>query len=111
MPRQKRIAKENVVYHVLNRANGRLRIFKKPDDFESQPHQTQHVRNPASLAADLKQHDRLGCVQFGKQVVKDLRTRANRTILSCQRTAIQITNNALEFAQIHCYNRFHARYS
>jgi Tfp pilus assembly protein PilP len=63
MPRQKRIAKENVVYHVLNRANGRLRIFKKPDDFESQPHQTQHVRNPASLAADLKQHDRLGCVQ------------------------------------------------
>jgi putative transposase len=35
MPRQKRIAKGNVVYHVLNRANGRLRIFKKPGDFEA----------------------------------------------------------------------------
>ena len=33
MPRQKRIAKGNFVYHVLNRANGRLRIFKKADDF------------------------------------------------------------------------------
>jgi putative transposase len=33
MPRQKRIDKGNYVYHVLNRANGRLRIFKKPDDF------------------------------------------------------------------------------
>jgi len=33
MPRQKRIAKGNLVYHVLNRANGRLRIFKKADDF------------------------------------------------------------------------------
>jgi putative transposase len=35
MPRQKRIAKGNIVYHVLNRANGHLRIFKKPDDFEA----------------------------------------------------------------------------
>jgi putative transposase len=35
MPRLKRIAKGNIVYHVLNRANGRLRIFKKPDDFEA----------------------------------------------------------------------------
>jgi len=33
MPRQKRIAKGNLVYHVLNRANGRLRIFKKAEDF------------------------------------------------------------------------------
>ena len=33
MPRQKRITKGNIVYHVLNRANGRLRIFKKADDF------------------------------------------------------------------------------
>ena len=33
MPRSKRIAKGNIVYHVLNRANGRLRIFKKPGDF------------------------------------------------------------------------------
>ena len=33
MPRQKRIAKGNLVYHVLNRANGRLKIFKKPADF------------------------------------------------------------------------------
>lgn len=33
MPRSKRIAKGNVVYHVLNRANGRLRIFKKQADF------------------------------------------------------------------------------
>jgi putative transposase len=33
MPRSKRIAKGNIVYHVINRANGRLKIFKKPDDF------------------------------------------------------------------------------
>jgi REP-associated tyrosine transposase len=33
MPRPKRITKGNIVYHVLNRANGRLRIFKKPQDF------------------------------------------------------------------------------
>lgn len=33
MPRKRRIAKGNIVYHVLNRANGRLRIFKKADDF------------------------------------------------------------------------------
>jgi putative transposase len=33
MPRPQRIAKGNIVYHVLNRANGRLRIFKKPGDF------------------------------------------------------------------------------
>ena len=35
MPRLKRIAKGNIVYHVLNRANGRLRIFKKRGDFEA----------------------------------------------------------------------------
>jgi len=33
MPRQKRIDKGNIVYHALNRANGRLRIFKKAGDF------------------------------------------------------------------------------
>ncbi|MCK5272472.1 MAG: transposase [Sedimentisphaerales bacterium] len=33
MPRLKRIAKGNIVYHVLNRANGRLRIFRKQGDF------------------------------------------------------------------------------
>ena len=33
MPRQKRLTKGNIVYHVLNRANGRLKIFKKPADF------------------------------------------------------------------------------
>ena len=33
MPRLRRISKGNVVYHVLNRANGRLRIFKKKPDF------------------------------------------------------------------------------
>ncbi len=35
MPRSKRITKGNIVYHVLNRANGRLRIFKKDRDFEA----------------------------------------------------------------------------
>ena len=35
MPRLERIAKGNVVYHVFNRANGRLRIFKKRKDFEA----------------------------------------------------------------------------
>ena len=33
MPRQPRQAPGGIVYHVLNRANGRLRLFKKPDDF------------------------------------------------------------------------------
>jgi putative transposase len=35
MPRNKRIAKGNIVYHVFNRANGRLRIFKRGADFEA----------------------------------------------------------------------------
>ena len=35
MPRPKRKCAGGVVYHVLNRANGRLRIFKKPADFEA----------------------------------------------------------------------------
>ncbi len=35
MARPKRISKGNIVYHVLNRANGRLRIFKKRRDFEA----------------------------------------------------------------------------
>ena len=33
MPRIARIAPGGLVYHVLNRANGRLRLFKKTDDF------------------------------------------------------------------------------
>jgi len=33
MPRKKRKILGGYVYHVLNRANGKLRIFKKPDDF------------------------------------------------------------------------------
>ncbi len=33
MPRPQRIALGGYVYHVLNRANGRLRIFRKEDDF------------------------------------------------------------------------------
>jgi putative transposase len=33
MPRIARVAPGGVVYHVLNRANGRLRLFKKDDDF------------------------------------------------------------------------------
>ena len=33
MPRSKRITKGGIVYHVLNRANSRLRIFKKKADF------------------------------------------------------------------------------
>ena len=33
MGRPKRITKGHIVYHALNRANGRLRIFKKPQDF------------------------------------------------------------------------------
>ena len=35
MGRPKRIAKGNIVYHALNRANGRLHIFKKRQDFEA----------------------------------------------------------------------------
>jgi len=33
MPRTKRKCPGGYVYHVLNRSNGRLRIFKKPEDF------------------------------------------------------------------------------
>src|SRR5262245_39266556 len=33
MPRIARVAPGGMVYHVLNRANGRLRIFRKPQDF------------------------------------------------------------------------------
>src|ERR1700722_14686930 len=33
MPRKARNAPGGLVYHVLNRANGRLRLFKKEDDF------------------------------------------------------------------------------
>ena len=33
MPRIARIAPGGIVYHVLNRANGRLRLFKKEEDF------------------------------------------------------------------------------
>ena len=35
MPRPKRKCAGGIVYHVLNRANGRLRIFKKRADFEA----------------------------------------------------------------------------
>ncbi len=35
MPRPKRQCAGGIVYHVLNRANGRLRIFKKRADFEA----------------------------------------------------------------------------
>ncbi len=35
MPRRKRKNLGNIVYHVLNRANGRLRLFKKAGDFEA----------------------------------------------------------------------------
>ncbi len=35
MPRSKRITKGGIVYHALNRANGRLGIFKKGRDFEA----------------------------------------------------------------------------
>ena len=33
MPRRARNAPGGLVYHVLNRANGRLRLFKKAEDF------------------------------------------------------------------------------
>jgi len=33
MPRIARVAPGGIVYHVLNRASGRLRLFKKDDDF------------------------------------------------------------------------------
>ena len=33
MPRIARVAPRGFVYHVLNRANGRLRLFRKEADF------------------------------------------------------------------------------
>src|SRR4051812_3910206 len=35
MPRVARHAPGGYVYHVLNRANGRLKLFKKDEDFEA----------------------------------------------------------------------------
>lgn len=35
MPRQPRVAPGGIVYHVLNRANGRNLLFEKPQDFEA----------------------------------------------------------------------------
>jgi hypothetical protein len=35
MPRIARVAPGGQVYHVINRANGRLRLFRKPRDFEA----------------------------------------------------------------------------
>ena len=34
MPRQARIAAGNVIYHVINRANGRVQIFNKDTDYQ-----------------------------------------------------------------------------
>jgi putative transposase len=50
MPRTARISPGGMVYHVLNRANGRLRLFKKDDDFLAfervllQAHERQPIR-------------------------------------------------------------------
>lgn len=33
MPRQPRVAPGGEVYHVINRANGRLRLFRSDEDF------------------------------------------------------------------------------
>ena len=33
MPRLARVAPGGIVYHALNRANGRLRLFKSDEDF------------------------------------------------------------------------------
>ena len=35
MGRPKRAADGGLVYHVLNRANARMRIFDKPEDYEA----------------------------------------------------------------------------
>ena len=35
MPRTARAAEAGMVYHVLNRGNGRMRLFHKPGDYEA----------------------------------------------------------------------------
>lgn len=35
MPRTARAIEANMVYHVLNRGNGRMRLFHKPDDYQA----------------------------------------------------------------------------
>ena len=35
MPRRARIAPSEIVYHVLNRANGRNELFQKPEDYSA----------------------------------------------------------------------------
>jgi len=51
MPRQPRKAPGGLVYHVLNRANGRLRLFKKPEDYLAFQHvlQLAHERVPIRI--------------------------------------------------------------
>lgn len=34
MPRQSRVTVANIVYHVINRANGRLQIFHTDKDYQ-----------------------------------------------------------------------------
>ncbi len=35
MPRTARATEADTVYHVLNRGNGRMRLFHKPGDYEA----------------------------------------------------------------------------
>ncbi len=46
MPRQARVAVKDVVYHVINRSNGRARIFEKDSDY-------QHFESPLTEAREL----------------------------------------------------------
>jgi putative transposase len=53
MPRSARVAPGGLVYHVLNRSNGRLRLFRKEDDFLAfyQVLLQAHARHPIRILA------------------------------------------------------------
>jgi putative transposase len=53
MPRQPRVAPGEQVYHVINRANGRLRLFRTDDDFLAfyRAMAQAHARTPLRLLA------------------------------------------------------------
>jgi len=56
MPRVGRAAKGGVVYHVLNRGNGRMRLFHKEADYDGVLMLLGQVRQRSGAAAGLVPH-------------------------------------------------------
>jgi len=56
MPRVGRAAKGGVVYHVLNRGNGRMRLFHKEADYDGVLMLLGQVRQRSGAAAGVVPH-------------------------------------------------------